>query len=286
MRTQTTVAKAISYTGIGLHSGRQVSLTLHPAPADTGIVFARTDLPSAPRVQATAANVTNTMRATTLECGAAKVFTVEHLLSAFAALAVDNCLVEIDSVEPPVADGSALPFVQLIKTAGITKLGKQLQEKRMQETLAVRFPDKFIVILPYDGLRISFTSVNPHPLLGVQFADYEITPDVFTAEIAPARTIGFTWEVAALQAQGLALGGNLENVVVYDKESLLTPLRFPDELVRHKILDVIGDLALAGPVCGHVIAFQSGHALNTALAKQILAQLNNQKLFCKAEGGI
>lgn len=271
MDRQTTVASRVTYTGIGLHSGRDVTIALNPASAGSGIVFARTDLAGAPRIPAKAANVTNALRATTLEAGEAKVFTVEHLLAAFAAMGVDNCLVEISSVEPPVADGSSLPFVELLQTAGIT-IQAELRRPPIviNEALTVRYPDKFIAILPYDGFRITFTSINPHPLLGVQFGDYEITPEVFARELAPARTIGFMHEVEALKAQGLALGGSLDNAVVYDDENCLTPLRFPDELVRHKILDVIGDLALAGRICGHVIAVKSSHALNTALAKEIV----------------
>lgn len=266
---QTTLAKNAAYTGIGLHSGKDVSITLKPAPADTGIVFIRTDLPGAPRVQAAAANVTATMRATTLEEGAAKVFTVEHLLAAFFAMEVDNCLVEITAAEPPVADGSALPFVRLIEEAGIAELAAPRRYIDVAAEQVIRFPDKFIAILPYEGLRVSFTSVNPHPLIGIQYGDFEINPATFAREIAPARTIGFMHEVEALQAQGLALGGSLENAVVYDTDKILTPLRFSDELVRHKILDVLGDLALAGRVRGHVVAVKSGHALNTALAKKI-----------------
>lgn len=273
MAYQTTIANSVQYTGIGLHSGRSVSIILQPAPVGTGITFARVDLPGAPTVKATAANVTDTMRATTLENGNAKVFTVEHLLAAFCAIGVDNCLVAIDSVEPPVADGSALPFVRLVQEAGITTQNAPRSYVEITETVTVRLPDKFITILPYDGLRISFTSVNPHPAIGIQFGDYEITPELFIREIAPARTVGFMHEVAALHAQGLALGGSPDNAVVYDGDKVLTPLRFPDELVRHKILDVIGDLALAGRVRGHVIAVKSGHALNTALAKQILASV-------------
>lgn len=273
MSYQTTLQNTVDYTGIGLHSGKDVTIVLKPAPADTGIVFARVDLPGAPRVKATASNVTGTMRATTLEDGDAKVFTVEHLLAAFFAMGVDNCLVEISSVEPPVADGSSLPFVRLIEKAGVVEQAAPRVFVNITESITVRQPDKFITVLPYDGLRISFTSINDHPLIGVQFGDYEITPDLFVKEIAPARTIGFMHEVAALQQQGLALGGSLENAVVYDDQSLLTPLRFSDELVRHKILDVIGDLALAGRIKGHVIAVKSSHALNTALAKQILTSV-------------
>lgn len=270
---QTTVAKTVTYTGIGLHSGKSVTIALHSAPANTGIVFARTDLPGAPRVAAVASNVTNAMRATTLESGAAKVFTVEHLLAAFYAMGIDNCLVEINSVEPPVADGSSLPFIRLIEEAGAVKQEALRKVIEVRETQTVRVDDKFITIIPYDGFRITFTSVNPHPLLGVQFGDYEITTEEFIKEIAPARTIGFMHEVKLLQEQGLALGGSLENAVVYDDETVLTPLRFSDELVRHKILDVVGDLALAGRIKGHVIAVKSSHAINTELAKKILASL-------------
>jgi UDP-3-O-[3-hydroxymyristoyl] N-acetylglucosamine deacetylase len=220
------------------------------------------------------------MRATTLEDGAAKVFTVEHLLAAFFAMGVDNCLVELTSVEPPVADGSALPYVELIKAAGVVNQDAITAPVVIREAITVRYPDKFIAILPYEGLRVSFTSVNPHPLIGIQYGDYEITPEIFTKEIAPARTIGFMHEVNALKAQGLALGGSLENVVVYDGDKVLTPLRFADELVRHKILDVVGDLSLVGRIRGHVIAVKSSHALNTTLAKQIQTSVQSYKEDC------
>lgn len=277
MPFQTSLAKPVSFTGIGLHSGKDVTITLNPAPADTGFVFSRTDLKGAPRVTACAVNVTNAMRATTLEQGEAKVFTVEHLLAALSALGVDNCLVEIDSPEPPVGDGSALPFVELILEAGTRRLDRPRKVTAVTEALTVSFPDKFIAILPHDGYRITFTSVNSHPLLGVQFGDFEISPDTFIREIAPARTIGFMHEVEALQAQGLALGGSLENALVYDNEKALTPPRFPDELVRHKILDVIGDLALTGHIRGHVIAVKSSHFLNTSLAKMISEHVDKQR---------
>lgn len=265
---QTTIAKAITYTGIGLHSGQDVTITIKPAPPDTGIVFVRIDLPGAPQVAAMANNVTNAMRATTLEKGLAKVFTVEHLLAAFFAMEVDNCLVEINAVEPPVGDGSSLPFVQMIQEAGVIEQNASRRFVAVTEAQTVRVNDKFITILPYDGFRVTFTSINSHPMLGVQFGDYEITRDSFISEIASARTIGFMHEVEQLKSQGLALGGSLENAVVYDDVKALTPLRFQDELVRHKILDIIGDLALAGRIRGHVIAVKSSHALNTALAKK------------------
>jgi len=163
-----------------------------------------------------------------------------------------------------------LPFVSLIEEAGIVKQDAVREVVSISEAQTIRIDDKFITILPYDGFRISFTSLNSHPMLGVQFGDYEITKEIFIKEIAPARTIGFMKEVELLQSKGLALGGSLENAVVYDDEKVLTPLRFPDELVRHKILDIIGDLALAGRIQGHVIAVKSSHAINTALAKKIV----------------
>ena len=266
---QQTLAASIQIDGIGLHSGKSVSLRLIPALPDSGICFVRVDLPGRPRIAARAELVTSVMRATTLSNGEVTVYTIEHLLSALHMLGVDNCLVEMDAPEPPVLDGSAKEFAELILRAGRVKQSAERREVRLQEALTVRDADRFITILPYDGLRVSFTSVNPHPLLGVQYIDVELNEDVFLREIAPARTIGFLNEVEALKAKGLGLGGTLENVVVYSDDAVLTPLRYPDELVRHKVLDILGDLFLAGPVRGHIIAVKSSHALNTALARQI-----------------
>ena len=268
---QQTIAKSISYTGIGLHSGRPVTIELHPGAEDSGIVFYRTDLQGKPCVKACAENVTDTMRATTLENGKAKVFTVEHLLAALSVFGIDNCRIDISSPEPPVADGSALVFWQLLQEAEVLIQRKKRRVRRLRKDASIREADRFITILPYDGFRITFTSVNPHAFLGVQCCDIEVTPQSFITEIAPARTIGFLHEIEALQAKGLALGGSLENAVVYDESGPVNEPRFPDELVRHKVLDVIGDLSLAGIVRGHVIALKSSHALNTALAKQLSA---------------
>lgn len=282
MNSQTTLARAVRYTDIGLHSGKPVSLELKPAPADSGIVFFRSDLPGKPSVRANAKQVTSTMRATTLEDGAAKVFTVEHLMAALYVLGVDNCAVEMSAAEAPVGDGSSLPFVRLIEEAGIVELPAPRKPLQLSGPVEVADNGRFIKVIPYEGLKVTFTSTNPHPMLGIQHAEYEITPEVFVREIAPARTIGFMHEVEALKSQGLGLGGSFDNTLVYDAETNLNPLRFPDELVRHKILDVLGDLALLGiPLRGHVIAVQSGHALNTALAAK-LWKLNqdNMKKEC------
>jgi len=275
---QTTLAQTACYTDIGLHSGQPVSLVMKPAPANSGIVFCRSDLPEKPVVRAEANNVTSTMRATTLEAGLAKVFTVEHLMAALYAMGVDNCLIEMSSAEAPVGDGSALPFVRLVEQAGIVELSELRSVLSVNEVVAVADNGRSIRIEPYDGLKVSFTSNNSHPLLGLQFAEYEISPEVFAREIAPARTIGFMHEVTALKGQGLALGGSLENTLVYDDTTHLNPPRFPDELVRHKILDVLGDLALLGrPLHGHIIAVQSGHSLNTALAANLWHKVQSEK---------
>ena len=273
MQQQTTLARAAAYTGIGLHSGREVHMELRPAVAGTGIVFVRTDLDGEPRVHATADHVTSTLRATTIEEDGVKFFTIEHLMSALPALRIDNCEVRLDSEEPPVADGASLAFFELIEQAGIAELDAPREEIVIDRVYRIDDDknERFVLALPYDGFRVSFTSVNPHKLIGIQYENFDVTPETYKKEIAPARTIAYEKEIAQLRAMGLGLGGSIENVIVYNDEGWLNPLHFEDELVRHKIVDVIGDLRLAGIIRGHVIAAASGHALNTALAKQILA---------------
>lgn len=272
---QTTLADSVSYNGIGLHAANEVHMVMRPAPANTGIVFVRTDLPGQPSVQAYLANVTNTMRATTLEKGEAKVFTVEHVLSALRGLQVDNCIVEMDSAEPPVADGSSLNFVELIEKAGITQLDVPREEIVIKKQHLVQEDDKFIAVVPYDGFRITFTSINPHPMLGVQFFDVEINPESYVRDIAYARTIAFTEELEMIRKLGLGKGGNLENTIVYDQTTCLSKLRADDELVRHKVLDVIGDISLLGkPLRGHIIAVKSSHKLNNLLTHDIFEEMS------------
>ena len=273
LQHQTTLARAAAYTGIGLHSGREVHMELRPAAAGTGIVFVRTDLDGEPRVHATADHVTSTLRATTIEEDGVKFFTIEHLMSALHALRIDNCEVRLDSEEPPVADGASLAFFDLIEQAGIAELDAPREEIVIDRIYRIDDDknERFVMVVPYDGFRVSFTSVNPHKLIGIQYENFEITPETYRKEIAPARTIAYEKEIAQLRAMGLGLGGSIENVIVYNDEGWLNPLHFEDELVRHKIVDVIGDLRLAGIIRGHVIAAASGHALNTALAKKVLA---------------
>ena len=271
MKKQVTLASGVSYSGAGLHSGKEVTMKLMPGEPDTGVVFIRTDLPGQPEIHARAELVTSTLKATTLSENGAQVFTVEHLLGALFAMGVDNCRIEMDSPEPPVTDGSGLVFAQLVQQAGRRSQDAARKIRVINRTFSVYDGDKFIVLVPYDGTRVSFTSVNPHPLLGTQYYDLVLDEDTFLKEIAPARTIGFMREVEQMRKMGLGLGGNLENALVYDDTKCLSVPRFPDELVRHKILDVLGDLSLIGPWQGHIIAVKSGHSYNSQLAKQIVA---------------
>ncbi len=270
-RNQHTIGKDVTYKGLGLHSGMPVTMTMHPAAPGAGIIFKRSDLPGGPEVPAQSRYITNTLRATTLEKGEAKVFTVEHVLSALYALQIDNCVIEMDSPEPPVGDGSAKTFCDMVQEAGIETQDEMISILTLDTSAAVYEDNKFITALPYDGLRITFTSINPHPLLGTQMRDVVIDHDSYMKEIAPARTIGFTWELEAMRKMGLGKGGTLENAVVYSETECLSQLRFPDELVRHKILDILGDISLVGPLHAHIIAVLGSHKLNAELSEKLQA---------------
>ena len=266
---QHTLKQAASCDGIGLHSGKLVEMTLRPAPVDTGIVFVRTDLEGHPQVHAVASNITATTRATTLTENGASVTTIEHLMAALAILKIDNCYVEMSAAEPPVGDGSAQAFIDEIQKAGIQEQDGERQVYHVDRAFSHYDGDRSIVVLPYEGFRITFTSINPHPLLGTQVLDVEDKGDCFLKEVADARTVAFEEEIAQLRKMGLGLGGNLDNVVVFGKDKVLSKLRFPDELIRHKILDVIGDMYLLGPIHAHIICMKSGHAFNDNVSRQI-----------------
>ncbi len=266
---QQTLAAPVSYSGIGLHSGKNVNMCMLPAEADTGIVFIRTDLPDKPEIAAKPANVSSTLKATTLSENGAEVFTVEHLMAALSMMGIDNCRIEMDSPEPPVTDGSSGIFADLILEAGRKTQAALRKVYALDRAFAVHQDDRYICVLPYDGYRISFTSINPHPLLGTQYYDIELTEENFLKEIATARTVAFMHEVEQMKKMGLGLGGNTDNVVVFDNTGILSETRFDNELIRHKILDVIGDLYLLGHIKAHVVAVKTGHAFNAELARQI-----------------
>lgn len=279
MPKQKTLKSSVEVSGKGLHSGVEVQIKLKPAEVDSGIFFVRTDLAGKNKICATPQNVTSTLRATTLEENGVKVFTVEHLMSALAVCGIDNCAVEMNGEEPPVLEGNSIEFFKMIKSAGILEQPAERKIIRLEKVYRADSDDgkKFIIALPYDGFRISFTSINPHPLIGIQYGDFEITEEIYEKEIAPARTIAYEKEVAALHAMGLGRGGTLENVIVYNDEGWLNKLKYPDELVRHKILDAVGDLRLIGFLKCHIIAVASGHALNAKLAKKIYADFFSEK---------
>ena len=267
---QQTLKESFVFEGIGLHSGKPVKIKFLPAEPDTGVVFVRSDLAEKTKIIALADQVTSTQRATTLGNGTNKVFTVEHILAALYLMGIDNCQIEMNSPEPPAADGSSKIYCELILKAGILPQDTLLRYLIVEKSFQIYDQKRYITIQPYEGYRISFISENSHPELGTQFYDIELDDENGIAEIAPARTIGFVEELEILKANNLALGGSLENALVYDKDKSLNEPRFPDELVRHKILDVIGDLALCGfRIKGHVIASQSAHSLNAELAKQL-----------------
>lgn len=271
---QMTLAGNILCEGIGLHSGKNVHMSILPAPEDTGIVFIRTDLPDKPHIAALAENVTTTIRATTIGIGEVRVFTIEHLMSALHMYSIDNCYIKIDGEEPPVEDGCSAYFFDVLQKCGRREQKKKRREIIIDKVYRIDDGERFVVAVPYNGLRISFTSLNEHPLIGIQYRDFVMDEDNYRKEIAPARTIAYEKEIEQLHKMGLGLGGTLENVIVYNDNGWVNNLRFPDELVRHKILDILGDLRLSGGlVKGQFIAVKSGHMLNTKLAK-ILRKVN------------
>lgn len=273
MENQRTLAKSASLTGSALHNGGKVTLTLHPAPVGHGYKFRRTDLPDEPVLDALVDHVKTVERATTLVQGSAKIQTVEHVLSALAGLGVDNALIEMDANEPPIGDGSAAPYVALIREAGIIDQEAARSPFEPGEPLHLETGNGSIMsVFPHQGLRISCTQVGPNGRF-TQYLSLEINPEVYAKEIAPARTFVHYEDVKHLMEKGLIKGGSLENALVIRGESVLSkePLRFADEFVRHKILDIIGDLALAGrPLRGHIVAVKPGHGPNTELARAIV----------------
>ncbi|HVG63610.1 MAG TPA: UDP-3-O-acyl-N-acetylglucosamine deacetylase [Hyalangium sp.] len=273
MNVQRTLRRSISCAGIGLHSGKKVTLSLRPAPAGAGIRFRRADLGGL-EVPATVQHVGGINYATGLTRDAVHIDTVEHLLSALVSLGVDNVLVELNSPEVPIMDGSAAPFVYLIHEAGVKAQSAARQYLKVLRPIAMTRGDKRIALYPSDHFKVTYSIAFDHPLLRHQSRTIRLSEDVFIDEIAPARTFTFLKEVEMLRQQGLALGGSLENaIVVGDTGVLNNALRFDDEFVRHKILDVIGDMALVGhPVIGHLVAHRGGHALHTAFAAQVLEE--------------
>src|SRR5216117_4445825 len=272
MDAQRTLRRQISCVGIGLHSGNKVNLTLKPAPTDFGIRFRRTDLGDH-EVPATVQNLAGIQLATGLASNEVSVETVEHLLAALVSAGIDNVIVELNSPEVPIMDGSAAPFVYLIHEAGVKRLQTPRKYLKIIRPIAISRGDKRIALYPSDHFKVTYSISFDHPLLRHQTRTLQVSDESFIEEIAPARTFGFLKEVEMLRQNGLALGGSLDNAIVLGETGVLNALRFEDEFVRHKILDVIGDLALVGyPVIGHLVAHRAGHALHTEFASKILEE--------------
>lgn len=282
MREQQTLRNTIRATGVGLHTGKKVYLTLRPAPANTGIIFCRTDLSPEVSIPARAEYVGDTMLATTLMKDGVRIATVEHLLSAFAGLGIDNVYVDVTAPEMPVVDGSAGPFVFLIEAAGIEKQNARRRFIRIKERIHVEEGKegestyKSVSLEPYDGFKIDFTIDFDHPVFKnkAQHVTLDFSTTSFVKEVSRARTFGFMSDYERLREMNLALGGSLDNAVVVDEYRVLNEdgLRYDDEFVRHKVLDAVGDLYLLGhPLLGAFKGYRSGHALNNQLLRKLLA---------------
>lgn len=276
MVKQRTLKNSVHATGVGLHTGSRVELTLRPAPANTGIVFRRVDLTPAVEIRAEAHAVTDTRLSTCIEAQGVRVATIEHLMSAFAGLGVDNAFVDLDSSEVPIMDGSAGTFIFLLQSAGIVEQSTVKKFIRILKIVEVKEGDKWVRFEPYNGYKLNFTINFSHPVFAAtkQNITIDLGESSYIKEVSRARTFGFMQDVEYMRSQGLALGGNLDNAIVMDEYRVINPdgLRFEDEFVKHKVLDAIGDLYLLGhPLIGAFSGYKSGHALNNALLRATLA---------------
>jgi UDP-3-O-[3-hydroxymyristoyl] N-acetylglucosamine deacetylase len=276
---QTTLQRPAEFAGIGLFTGQPCAIRMIPIQSNSGIVFHRVDLPGSPEIPATLKYVAETPRCTRLAKGSASVQMVEHLLSALRGCGVDNVRIDVRGPEIPVGDGSARQFVHLIESAGITQLEEARAPLRITKPICWSQGETHLVALPFPGFRISYTLHYPHsPLIRTQYTSQVMTEQFYKSEIAPCRTFSLYEEIMPMMERGLLKGGGLENALVIQGDRVLNPggARFPDEMVRHKVLDLIGDLALLGaPIEGHVISIRSGHAANVAFAKEIEEALIN-----------
>ena len=283
MLCQRTVKSVIRASGVGLHSGKKVTLTLRPAAPDTGIMFRRVDLETPVDIKASALTVGDTRMCSCLDVDGVRIGTVEHLMSALCGLGIDNVWIDLDAAEVPILDGSSSPFVFLIQSAGISEQNVPKRFLRIKKPVEVREGDKLAQLAPYDGFKLNFSIVFNHPAIDRtgQQVSFDFADQGYTRDIARARTFGFTQEVEFLRENGLALGGGLENAVVLDEYRILNAdgLRYNDEFVKHKVLDAIGDLYLIGhPIIGEFTAHKSGHDLNNKLARAVLADAESYEI--------
>jgi UDP-3-O-[3-hydroxymyristoyl] N-acetylglucosamine deacetylase/3-hydroxyacyl-[acyl-carrier-protein] dehydratase len=272
---QQTLREPVSYSGIGLHSGNKVKMTFLPAPPNTGIRFRRVDLEGKPEVEAVVDNVADTTRSTTLSKGNLRIHTVEHILATFAGCEVDNVIVELDANEPPIADGSSRVYTKLVQDAGVVPQPEKREPYALREPVEITRGETTITAFPHDRLKVTCTSADAGGR-HTQCFSVEINPETWAREVAHARTFCFFEEIEQLIRHGLIKGGGLENAIVIREDAVLTnePLRYPEEFVRHKVLDIIGDLALIGrPLHAHIVAVKTNHTANCELARQIAQQM-------------
>lgn len=285
---QHTLAEAVTLSGVGLHTGVRVNLRLTPAPGNTGIIFKRTDLEGF-AIKARAANVARVAYATSLMRKGVLISTTEHLLSVLAALGVDNVYAEMDNIEVPILDGSALPIGREILRAGLKRQRARRATMQIVKPIEIAEGAKRIAIFPAENFRMTCSIEFPHPLIGKQSLDFTLSEGSYLEEIAPARTFGFYEEVEALRNAGLVRGGSLDNAIVLSRDGIMNPegLRFADEFCRHKALDLIGDFALLGhPLAGHVVAHRSGHAMHYALVSRLLKSKDVWRLVNASEADL
>ena len=276
MVKQRTLKNSVHATGVGLHTGERVTLTLSPAPANSGIVFRRVDVVPVVVIRAEAHAVHDTRLSTCLEINGTRIATIEHLMSAFAGLGVDNAFVDLSSTEVPIMDGSAGTFIFLLQSAGIIEQSAAKKFIRIKKIIEIKDGDKWVRFEPFNGYKLSFTINFSHPVFAStkQNVTIDLGEHSYIKEVSRARTFGFMHDVENMRAQGLALGGNLDNAIVMDEYRIINPdgLRFEDKFVKHKLLDAIGDLYLLGhPLIGAFSGYKSGHALNNALLRTLLA---------------
>lgn len=283
---QRTISRPAICSGIGVHSGKQVSLTIKPAPVNHGIKFIRTDLPDRPEITAHFNNVVDTSLATVIGDNGIIISTIEHIMATFSAFSIDNAHVEVNAYELPIMDGSAGPFASMVKEAGIVEQDAPRYFFVVKEPIELKQGDKSVAIYPSSTYKITCSIDFNHPLIGQQSCTIEVTKETFEHEIADARTFGFLHEIEYLKKYGFARGGSLSNAIVIDKQTIINPdgLRYPDEFVRHKILDCIGDFSLLGmPILGHVVANRSGHFFNHAFLKKFFEQKHCWDTSCIRE---
>lgn len=285
---QKTIAGIVSIAGVGLHSGKRARITLRPAEENTGYLFINKDIPTPIEIPALFDKVIDTTLATTIGYGNASVKTVEHLISALRGLDIDNVIVEVEGGEVPIMDGSCAPFVYILKKISIKEQKRYKKFIMVTKEIEFRDGEKFVRIEPASNFEIDFTIDFPHPAIGKQHIFFSFSPESFEKEIARARTFGFFKDVQFLKSKGLALGGSLENAIVLGEEGIINQegLRYRDEFVRHKVLDLLGDVALLGyPVIGRIIAYKSGHHLNNMLCKELFENRRDFKVVEYLDNG-